>query len=211
MPYAAFPAGPELGAFLVENGYASVAPSLAGAYAGAAADAFQRETGWVPFLRDGSDVARLFDCPEMGFPFNWRVPFAAGLLAVTSVESAWDGTTGTAKTATLDYLLGGGDGTDTRPYQWLDLRHFPGRQPQSIRIVGRWGYSATVPDDVYLAVLSKAAADYVRARDGGAGNVRSVKQGPVQFDYGAAGEGPTAALDLQYMAAVARHRRFPIT
>lgn len=155
---------------------AAAALDLAG-FAAAAADQWEDETGWFPFLADGADSARVFDPPSD----SRLLPLAAGLLSLTSLTVGWTGTgTGTAQTAGRQFrLLPQNADARKRPFdavEWVNgwfygysaagqgqtlgfgtMANIGNGLAGSIRIVGKWGRQTTLTDDVYQAVLRLGA------------------------------------------------------
>jgi len=139
-------------------------------FAAAAVRQWEEETGWIPFLAEttpaldgGVDETRYFDPPGP----NTRGQFIGGgtdlrldcgLVVLEDVDIGWSPSTpGTPQFAGTDFRLWpyNADPLD-RPWTELRFKVRQWGQPQSIRLVGRFGYSATVPDNAWLAILHYA-------------------------------------------------------
>lgn len=126
---------------------------------GAAAE-FERVTGWLPFLAKPMATARVFD----GTNQTGTLELKAGLLAdpapivqlVTSSQTY---------TADVSYFMQPATAPDQGlPYTRIKFTHsiFGGMTwslPNRLTITGRWGYCATVPKDVWVAIQKKAAVE----------------------------------------------------
>ncbi len=159
-PYTAYPTADDLafaiqglGLFDTTELTAFLATANLASHAKAAAAAWERLTGWRPFLASDADTTRYFDPPREGESLD----LGTGLLAVTSItaglgyDSLGAETGGTALVGNLHYFLAPEDSDRpadrlTRYGSWWGGR-------RSIKIVGRFGYAATVPDDAWLAIL----------------------------------------------------------
>ncbi len=123
-----------------------------------------------------TDSTQYFDAPDGGVsvvPNDNRLSgsnsgtagrlYVGELAAVpTSVSVSTSGsvTTYTALAAT-DYLCGPWNALDDgRPYQWLQLDYINGANaswygfPKGIKVIGKFGYATTVPDDVKVTVIT---------------------------------------------------------
>ncbi|MBI1332703.1 MAG: hypothetical protein GC165_07465 [Armatimonadetes bacterium] len=154
MSHSAFPTQAEVEAFLTSVSASFGSYDCSGDLA-AAIGIVERETGWLPFLMDAADVTRTFDPPMLsvqGFasPNNGlMVPLRAGLLSVTSVV-----VDSTPLVQNQDFWL---EPSYRLPWSWIKFRTTYIAPPQSLAITGKWGYSATVPDDLWTAVRDYAA------------------------------------------------------
>lgn len=125
-----------------------------GAIDAAVAD-WERDTGWKPFLSTGDDEEREFlvdpGRPDQYLPrlVSRRLFLHAGLLDVTSVKSG----TGEDLPSGTWALMPRDGVTLQAPYTdiWV------GAHVRSIVINGKWGFCEDLPEDVWRAVLGRAA------------------------------------------------------
>lgn len=130
---------------------------------------------------------RAFDWPlnRTGLVF-----FNADLAAPTSI--LWGGR---ARTDLVEYRLGPQNADDVvRPFRWLQLLSYGDYGivtvgEAAISITGLWGYSDGVPDDVFAAILYRAAQsvmpDLESSRTGaGMSELTRIRIGPVEYAYG---------------------------
>lgn len=133
-------------------------------FAAAAVRQWETETGWEPFLADvdvdNLDQTRYFDPPGPNVRGEFvgggnHLTLDCGIVELDTVHTGWSATTaGTAQLAGTDFRLWPYN-ADPLDKPWTELR-FKYRQwgePQSIRLVGRFGYAATVPDNAWTAIL----------------------------------------------------------
>lgn len=122
----------------------------------AAIEAFETQTKWTPFLADGTATTRSFDFPAGGY-----LTLDGGLVSITTVASG-----GQVLTAGQQYVPKPDNAPQRKkPYTSIALRGCPppgyGISPGrhvTIDVTGVWGYAASVPADVFDAVLGYAAA-----------------------------------------------------
>lgn len=163
---AAYPTDAEIAAFLLSDGITVPAGYAVSGYAESASSEFEQETGYVPFLSSGVDSPRTFDPPGAApLPSGYSATFGgrrilllrAGLLVLTSVVS-----NGAALPATQYRLLPLNSLVINRPYQVVEFLVPIWGPASSLVLTGHWGFSATVPDDVFQAILRIAAANILR-------------------------------------------------
>lgn len=176
MPY---PTILDFKAFLAERDLAcsSLGDSALKAALAAAVKAWESSeygTGWFPFLAtpaSPSEETRTIHGPEGRLIFP---PFGIISLSALSIGSSelventgyW-----------LQYKLNDG------PYQAIELDGYATGERRSVVMTGRFGYTATLPLDVKDAILSLAAWRLYPQITGLEGNIKSEKQGPVEFTY----------------------------
>lgn len=183
--HATYPFSNDLAYYLLSQGLTTDAAldglSLSGKAAAAAAE-WERATGWFPFLGGVSNEARYFDPPAEGRYLGLN----AGLLSLASLAYgvATDGSGGTVmaqgqgfrllpmNTAgrglpaeAVEFLAGGYGGG--WPYSGIGSA-VPGGlsfgagaaygRAGSIEVIGQWGRQSALTDDVWQAILQKAAA-----------------------------------------------------
>lgn len=179
-----FPSDADIQAFIVSCGV-NMPSQVVGAFnaymstytvagiAGAAQIEFQERTGRIPFIKDSSDVARVFDPPgaysalEQTFYKGGEkiLELDSGLLSCTSIYlGVTPDNTGTQMDLARQLrLMPANAPAMGHPYEWVEF-YFPVYgAPSSIVITGKWGYSATVPDDVWQACLRLGAS--IAAKD----------------------------------------------
>lgn len=191
-----YPTESDLQAFLVSAGVVSSAPSGVAAYVDGAIAEWESMTGFRPFLGESSDSTSYYDGP---YPSRF-LDLLGGYVSITSLAigiTATD-TTGTAQTANEDWFA---------KYQGQAITgvEFSGlvSGSRSIKIVGKKGYSATLPADAYQAILQKAAADAFPYLTQG-GDAKRIKQGPVEYEFN---ESQIGLWKKGFENAVRRHRR----
>jgi hypothetical protein len=87
---------------------------------------------------------------------------------------------------------------------------------QTVEITGRLGWATTIPESVYQAILSHAAANAVSLSGGGALVASSISQGPVKIGYSNSEEvvngmsGQAGQLMKPYMSAVDRYKLYEV-
>jgi hypothetical protein len=170
MPHTAYPIVADLDSYLRALGILSDA-DLAAFLANvdleglieAAVDAWEMDTGWIPFLRDSTPVSRRFDPPgpnrrTVSRGGHNRLDLAAGLLEVTAFVTGYSSTdAGTAAVLEDDYWLWPANAAiENRPWTLVEFAASSWGGPQSIQITGYWGYSATIPGDAWQAILRQA-------------------------------------------------------
>lgn len=143
--------------------------------AAAAAQAFQEQAGWFPFITDGSDVSRRFDPPGPNSGHGgiwdvrggkWVLNLRAGLsgtpapvIVMGYSASSTNPQAGTTLVAEDDYwLLPEEAPLMSKPYTHVEFAVSMWGAPRSIRVTGRFGYGANVPEDAWQAVLQYGAS-----------------------------------------------------
>lgn len=229
MPRSAYPDSNDCEAILRAQGLFSSSDlasiildlDLEGKAAAAAAE-WERCTGWVPFLGDTVDATRYFDPPGP----NQRLPGAlgggylltlpeTGLLSLTSIHSGFSSASaGTALVSEDDYRLRPlNAGVSTRPYTEIEFLGAPswgfGR---SLRIIGKFGYATTVPEDAWAAILYRAAGYALpEIRERVTGGLVEWKEAEVSERYGEKFlSGSAEAWDLRWKRATDRFKRITL-
>lgn len=199
-----YPDATDLAQFLLEakviSSIPDPLPSSWEMFVQAAIHAFEKDTGWQPFLAvaagSGGNEARSFDINGS------RIYLPVGLVSLDSLTVRGD-----ELAIGEDFWLE--DNNVGPPYTWIDFRScFSGRR--IVEITGVWGYSDALPDDVRLAILSHAAMNLANSLSGPGGELTRVKQDDVQYDFAASasgGMGQTASWGQTYKSVVARYRR----
>lgn len=232
MPHTAYPTGTEIGAYISSLGLlagtdltAFLAALDLTSMADAAAAAWERDTGWTPFLKDTVAVSRRFDAPgpnRRGLTRGGgnRLDFEAGLLELTAIVSGYaNDDAGDAAVLEDDYYLWPPNApVEGRPWTMMDLNFAGWGRPQSLRITGYWGYAATIPADAWQAILRQAAMlAYTQLTAAMSGGVKSWSEADIkeEYDFGflglsaasGSGSGRAAPWESQWQQAVNRYRR----
>lgn len=172
MPRDAFPVDADVVAFFVAqwpNLNSGALTLLTTGSAEAALDAFQTDTRQQPFLKDASDVTRYFDPPGPESRLENQfyrgggklLQLEAGLLSCTSISLGVNADNPNGDAMDLQRqlrLMPQNAAARGKPYTWIEFFFPVYGSPGSLKIVGKWGYSAQVPEDAWQAVLKKAAA-----------------------------------------------------
>ncbi len=171
MPHDAYPTGADLSAYLVSIGLLSTAQAASldlDARMNAAVAQWERRTGFIPFLA-GAATTRYFDPPgpnrrtgRIGLTRGGeaRLDLMGGLVGEpSSVITGYSiHSTGSTLTAQDQYcLLPRDNPARSLPYLEIEFISSQWGGPGSIAILGQWGYSTTVPDDVWQALLEYGA------------------------------------------------------
>lgn len=195
MPY---PNGADLAAWMVAQKLLTEVPEDLAAQDGAiaaAASAFEADVGWGPFLAGPSET-RLLDGPG-----GFRLDLPTAALSVTAVAIG-----GAPLVPNVDFFLE--NPVPGGPYRTLSFAGFVPRFRRLVSVTGTFGYCLSVPADVRLALLSHAAAGFsTDTMESGA--VKTMKAGPVEYDYevSAGARLKPAQMLALYAAAVDRYRR----
>lgn len=166
-----------------------------------AIEAWEEGTQWIPYIKDSVDRTLRFDPPARG-SFGCVLDLQRGLLALTSVTAglAYDGSGGSTYTENVDFKLWPYDGgVSGKPWTQIHFRTIPYGEEGSLKVIGRFGKVDSCPDQVKLAIMSYAAAVLIEPALGALGSMKSVKQGPVEYQYGstdAAGKASSTAARL---------------
>lgn len=183
----AYPVDADVVAFIAAAGIAlpSGMAALEG-YAEAANREFEQETGWPPFLADADDSTRTFDPPGPhltgGGYAQTRggrrvLALRAGLVSLTSIDC------GGILPATQYRLLPLNAAVQGKPSSIIEFLVPIFGQAGSVLVTGRWGYSVTVPEDVFQAILRIAASNALKDLSE-ANNI----QNPIKWNRGEVGE-----------------------
>jgi hypothetical protein len=171
---AAWPTLAEVTAKLTARGV-TVEPAEVTSAIAAAVSQWERETNIYPFLAETQDSTVLLDPPAWRTGDPRRLDLRSCYVSFTTVTVE-------------DTVLTEGDSgyytvPDAAPYTALEFNDVVDGLPRSIEIVGKRGYSATVPDDAWLAVMDLAVERLI-SRANSTGNVEKIKQGGVEIQYG---------------------------
>lgn len=167
----ALPTTADLQALLTAAGLISKTPTdlqylldLDGALASAKTE-WEKRTGWVPFLfapagGGSGETTRRYDPP--GNKGSYILALDGGLISLTSllVSVTVDTPAGTALTVDKDFFLQPYNApAEGRPYEWIEFCSAVRGMPASVRVTGTFGFSASIPDDAFQALLRGAASE----------------------------------------------------
>lgn len=139
---------------------------------------FERRTGYTPFLAEDTDSTQRFSA---GIESGDCVNLPSGYASITSIRCyVTADSQGTLLVEGTDYELF----PKNAPYEVIK---FTGRRCfgfNDLQVIGKKGYSATVPDDVFMAIIQKVSAPAYNYADQSQGGVADkVKQGPVEITF----------------------------
>lgn len=197
MPHSTYPDAADLSAFLASLGVTVTAALTAQLPAAAAASvsAWETATKRRPFVASatGTPVLRRFDPPTFHSD-GVSTLYLPDLLAQEDITVGYQpsGSTLTTWTEGTDYCFGPVNAAaDGLPYEWLEIYRHRWTQPlgaslrNSLRITGRWGYAAEVPDDVWYALLGRGFYHvFAAVRQGATGGVLSIEDADRKISFG---------------------------
>lgn len=135
-----------------------------------ATEEWENNTGWRPFL--SATQTRTYDPPgpmrgPVGVWFGINnmggsrvLPLYTGILSVTTLKvGVTASSAGTTLTLGTDFWLKPQNATSfNQPYRSIEFAVPQWGNPQSITVTGPFGYSTTVPNDVWTAIIKRGAA-----------------------------------------------------
>lgn len=224
MSHTTLPTVLELGRLLQSAGMVATPPTAEQTIAdyataiNAAADEWSRVTGYKPFLADAADVLRKFDPPGptiRGTRYGYRarggerfVEFAGtGLVSITSMTTGVDSvSTGTVRTLGTDfYLYPSEAAAEGIPWTHAEFVLPVWGSQQSVQVLGKWGFSATLPDDAWQAILFMAAVRLAPQLSSLlTGGQSQVKLGNDTFTFAAAGPFASTVAEWKHIIACAK-------
>lgn len=189
-------------------------------WAEAAAEDWEHDTGWEPYLAGSADTTRMFTPRDVLEPRNEppMLDLKGGLLSATTITvDVQPGNPGVQLTEGSDFWLKPDNApAKGRPYTWVEFWRVPGwayfglgADQRSIVIVGKWGYTASVDAHVRQALLCHAASNaapmLAAARTGGMQKWSEADTSEAYSDnpFGAMQE----VWQREYDKAVSAHRR----
>lgn len=144
----------------------------------AAVRRWEMDTGWQPFLANSADETRTLDGPE------GRIIFPNfGIVSLTSLTIDGNAFAVNDRYWLQNQIPNGG------PYTTIEVDSYLTGVRRAIVMVGKFGYTLTLPAEVKSAILSYAAWMLYPQITGLDGDVKREKQGPVEFEYQQAGDG----------------------
>src|ERR1051325_262461 len=125
----------------------------------AAKAAWENLTDWTPWLKDSADVTRYYDPPTMGGGRGRDLWLGAGLLSITELRTGISPTsTGSVLVLNQDYRLWPYNAAiEGKPYEMIEFAWSHHGLPRSVSVTGKFGYSETIPDDAWDAILKYGA------------------------------------------------------
>ena len=181
MSHPAYPNAADLSTLLKEVGIDTVSSQRLDTIMRQAVSQFEAQTGYCPFL--GASATRVFDPPGgngnyIGSPRGGHriLTLDTGLISLSSLTVG-----GTTYHVGTDFWLR----PNNRTANWIEFSQPIYGAPQCISITGTWGYSTSVPDDAWLAILRMAGliciTEYVAKSTGG---VQEWAEGGASEKYG---------------------------
>lgn len=207
---SAFPTISAVTTFLQEAGFlsGSLPTSLAGV-ADSAKEEWERDSGFMPWIGQ-ADLTRYFD-PPVGYILDLN----GGLASLTTLTIAGQGLT-----EGQDYYLEPVNAFPLAPWTYIRFAYNVYGEAQSIEVTGKWGYrvagSNAVPQDVYDAVLRRAASKALAVLSGSSGvatsPLTSVRQDDVAYTWAATSDtqvavGGPAQWEREWYDTLARYKR----
>lgn len=155
---------------------------------------WERVTGWRPFLAGVTEIRRLFDPPGPNRGTGTRgggtfLILDQGLVVLAAVHTdVVPATTpsGTALVIEDDYRLWPYNAAwDNQPYTAIEFVARRYALAKTIGVTGLWGYTQTLPDDVWQAILQHAAGiAFAELRERRTGGMIEWKQAETSERYG---------------------------
>lgn len=170
MPHSDWPTVGEITTFITNSGVSLPGtPDYANILSAVIAE-IERVTRFHPFKADTSFVKRYFDPPGPNRRSTYIagivgggdvLSFNAGLVTLNTIKVgvAYDKTGGYALTDGIDYYLHryNADKEDS-PYMYLEFKRNVWGERRSIEIDAKWGWQATIPDDMWYAARKLCAS-----------------------------------------------------
>lgn len=164
MPHSAYPSSADLQQFLVGNGLTLPTSFAYDAHASAIRSEWEKLTGRIPFLGDAVDVTFLYDPPGAESRNIWT-PYVGGQ-ARLDLWPGWVSITSIALGVTVDNPVGSivdlsrqirfypqNQSLRGIPIEWVDFKFPVWGVAGSVQVIGKRGYSATIPDEAWLGML----------------------------------------------------------
>lgn len=145
---------------------------------------FESRTGRQKLEGDAGATAVRYTLPwPMGG--HVRLPIA-DVWTLTEVRTGYKGSgTGTVLAEYTDYVTLPLNGNLAgRPVEGIQFVYTPSTGPGEILITGKLGYAATMPTDIFGAIVSNAAANALIQIAGPSGSALEQKQGDRSIKYG---------------------------
>lgn len=186
--HGGYPRGNELGSYLEGAGISPGAGLNLDTLIGAARRDFERAVGGI-ILAAQEPQERRFDPPFA----RWPALLDLGDFLLEPASVAYQRPDGDPQSYTIDedvWFRPDNAAERGRPFELLEfLRPWPHfsrhGDRRSIRVTGRWGYADSVPDDVFDAILARAAwraASPVRHAE--TGGMAAIHQADVKLQFG---------------------------
>lgn len=178
------PTGTDVQTFLTGMGITAPGSVDLDGLASSAILEFESRTGRQKYEGDATTTAVRYTLP---WPVGRRIILPiADVWALTEVRTGYKGAgTGTVLTDYTDYLTHPQNSSlSGRPVEAIEFVYTPDLSPGAILITGKLGYAATMPDDVFGAIVNNAAANALIQIAGASGLVTEQKQGDRSVKYG---------------------------
>lgn len=217
MSYSAYPTEADLLRFLqipMSGDVPDTVRTFLAAQVGAARADLEQECNRV-FLAPATAVTRYYDPPTD----RARVLFIDDFATVTGIVYQPVGSSAETLTASTDYVLEPRNGpSESRPYTQVRFLNRSWMLPLSstlygsIAITGRRGYATSLPDNIWLAILARAAGNLWQAhRAGVTQGILGFTEGDLKIDFGVEpGKAMTEGWQAQYAAVVAQYQRLSL-
>lgn len=207
---AAYPTAAELVTFL--GGLpdpVTVDVTTAGRHMARAVNELEQRTGYRPFLGATAVASYHFDPPTGP---SYRMSLEGGFWTVTAVYAdAYGGYDGTLVDPTNYDLLPINRSLDGGPITDIQFRTYVGSQPGAIRVDGKRGYAQALPDDLFQALLERAAVYALPTSYEGEGPVKRRKQGEREVEYGMeAGRSRASQWSKNFDTTISRYMRITL-
>lgn len=199
--YNSWPTDSDVVTFLSSIGVWNVtlAPTVSGAI-DAAVNKFEMLTGRIPFLTETASSISYYDPPgavSKSTNYSWRgggkvLELDSGFTEITSITIAVtadnDGQeldlNRQVRFSPINYAA------KNLPIEEIDFAFAPWGTMSSIKIIGKRGYSTTIPSDVYHAIIKFAAAEMVPIIAAyQTGGVQEMSEADVKVKFGGSSSG----------------------
>ena len=207
---ASYPATSDVQAYATAQGVTVDATQCAAALAGVIAE-WERRTRFVPFLGESSDSVDYFDA-------NGSTLWLPGYVSITSV---FYGITATESGGSVSYTAGTRSYKDVGHYErkewdrvlspitWINWITCVPAGVRSVKVTGKRGCLAAVPDDVWRGLVQRAGDRSIQEKQPGL--LRGIAEidvgrGDQRVKYGSVGAA-SAAYEAAFNVLVAQYRR----
>lgn len=166
-------------------------------FAAAAAEQWEMETGYIPFLSSGASGTYYYDPPgsvSKAYQYPWRgggkiLEFDGSFISISAIDTGINFDNPTGSSVDLNrfiYFIPNNYSNRHLPIEGIEFTYQIWGSPRSIRVKGVPGYTLTLPHRVWLAILNKAAAMFIPVVQGFITNgVLEMREADVAERYGA--------------------------
>lgn len=163
----------------------------------AAVEAFERATGYSPFL-EGASRTLVYDPP-----FDYVMDLVGGNTTVTAVELD-----GVALVSGTDYwTLPPNAAALNQPITGIRFSGIVVGAPQSVEVTGAPGYHDEIPTPAWEAVMAMACQYVILVKNGYIGALSESTSGTVKMKFGGEEGSTVSRLQNVFDTAVARYRK----